>query len=199
MLGFGVYRVVWSLIRIDMYCAVWNYLPVHPLLFDDDNSHIRDTSFLYTPSWSVVCAVDMYCIVSRWSTADGKTFKNSFEEVEPPLPQGWLVISPWTNMISVCTHTINSYIRLMLSCVMGFGVQGEGGGWSYSTDFTNPSWREEQGMGSKYTHRDFFLSSKSVIVLVIATQYILYIVLSCSLFTRLCYNVWDILSCWPVN
>ena len=145
---------------------------------------------------SVVCRyLHVYvCLMSsfpplpgRWSTANGKKFSSSFEEVEPPLPAGWVVVTPWsctTSVSSDVSHEVSSrvfrecsrtrdtchkiftihfiafyyrqytYVSLPPVCVLCMMwrllLQGGSGGWQYSLDFTSPTWRDEQGLGSTY-------------------------------------------------
>lgn len=61
----------------------------------------------------------------RWSSADGRRFAGTFDEVAPPLPEGWDTLKPWSIMLT----------------------SGDLGGWQYSVDFSSKSWYPEQGFG----------------------------------------------------
>lgn len=53
----------------------------------------------------------------RWSSADGQKFGKTFAEVEPPLEEGWTVLSQWTTTLSVVNRNLsskNSFFRVML-------------------------------------------------------------------------------------
>lgn len=61
----------------------------------------------------------------RWSTSDGRRFAETFEQVAPPLIEGWETIKPWSIMLTT----------------------GDLGGWQYSVDFGSKNWYPEQGFG----------------------------------------------------
>lgn len=61
----------------------------------------------------------------RWSSADGRRFAETFDEVAPALPEGWETLKPWSIMLT----------------------SGDLGGWQYSVDFGSKSWHQEQGFG----------------------------------------------------
>lgn len=61
----------------------------------------------------------------RWSNEDCSKFGNSFENVAPPLKEGWEEITSWE-------------IRMSTADV---------GGWKYSSSFHSTTWYDAQGFG----------------------------------------------------
>ena len=74
-------------------------------------------------------SIDCFIITDpgRWSTMDGKIFKNDIDDIAPPIPNGWTVLREW--MTGTTDHDPE--------------------GWEYSTDMRSNYWHPTQD-GSIY-------------------------------------------------
>ena len=59
----------------------------------------------------------------RWCSGDGKKWSLSFDDVVPPMPEGYVETAPWS---------------------VFFGEENDADGWEYGVDFNSHNWHSSQ-------------------------------------------------------